>query len=421
VSNSLAISAVSAAFLRRILAAANQAVPQAKARLGPPTAKLAEDGKALVNLHLFRVEPNAAHVNNHLPSRDKTGLSRRPSRLALNLHYVMSFYGDHEKFEPDLMLAEVMLAMEYEPLLSKSTISSAVADNEEIAATDLADAIAPLRVSRQLLTIDDFSKIWSIFYQVPYAISLVYEVNHLEIETRDPTAVPLPVARPDLWVSPHTSLRLDSAGASVDSTTSPVWGGTLHVRGQGLAIPGLSLEVDGTPLLMTAVLQQPDRLAVPLDAPTFAGADLAIGVHRLQAVAPRLGPDQPDHLRSRSNSLAFALSPAIAVAGLNAPGGGALATGSITIDFTPAVGSAQTVRLLLDSRDPVDPAQVILPGREPLVGGPSASSLTFPFNNLVRRDYLVRADVDGLLSPVRIDADPTSPTFGQIIGPEISL
>jgi hypothetical protein len=53
VSNALAIAAVSAAFLRRVLAAANRAVPQAKVRLGAPTAKLAEEAKPLVNLHLW--------------------------------------------------------------------------------------------------------------------------------------------------------------------------------------------------------------------------------------------------------------------------------------------------------------------------------------------------------------------------------
>lgn len=182
-SNPLAISTVSAAFLRRILSAANAAVPNAKVRLGAPTAKLAEDAAPLVNLHLYRVEPNAAHANDHLPTRGATGQMRGPSKLALNLHYVMSFYGNHDAFEPDLMLGEVMLALEHEPLLSKTTIHNAIEDNDELEDSDLEAALARLRVTRQLMTIDDFSKIWSIFYQVPYALSLSYEVSHVVIET----------------------------------------------------------------------------------------------------------------------------------------------------------------------------------------------------------------------------------------------
>ena len=192
-SNALAISAISAAFLRRVLAAANAAVPSAKVRLGAPTAKLAADAKPLVNLHLYRVEPNAAHANDHMPSRGGAGQTRGPSKLALNLHYVLTFYGDHDKFEPDLMLGEVMLDIEHQPALSKSTVEAAITDNDEIEDSDLADALARLRVTRQLMTIDDFSKVWSIFYQVPYALSLAYEVNHLVIETADAAPAPTPV------------------------------------------------------------------------------------------------------------------------------------------------------------------------------------------------------------------------------------
>jgi len=420
-SNPLAISAVSAAFLRRILSAANAAVPSANVRLGPPTAKLAEDAKPLVNLHLYRVEPNTAHANDHLPTRDGAGLARGPSKLSFNLHYIISFYGDHDKFEPDLMLGEVMLALEHEPVLSKTTVTSAIDDNDEIGDSDLADALARLRVTRQLMTIDDLSKVWSIFYQVPYVLSLAYEVNYVVIETTDVPPVPLPVARPEIWVSPIAAFRLDSAGSTPGSPIPPVWGGTLHVKGRGLAMPGLALEVDGTPLVMTGVTQAPEALVVPLNTASFGGSDLTIGVHRLQAIAPRMRADQPEHLRPRSNALAFALSPAIAIANITAPGGGSTAHGSVDIDFTPAIGSAQSVRLLLDSRDPANPGQAVLPGREPVESGPSATSLTFNFTDLPRRGYLVRADVDGLLSPVEIDTDSTSATYGQIVGPELSL
>ena len=420
-SNSLAISTVSAAFLRRILSAANAVVPNAKVRLGPPTAKLSDDGLPLVNLHLYRVEPNATHANDHLPSRGPAGQMRGPSTLALNLHYVMSFFGNHDVFEPDLMLGEVMLALEHEPALSKSTVSSAIADNEELEDSDLAEALARLRVTRQLMTIDDFSKVWSIFYQVPYALSLAYEVNHVLIESADTPPVPAPVAHPGLWVAPMSSLRLDSAGATEGSSIPPVWGNVLHVQGQGLGKPDLALEVDGTALVMTGVGQMERALSIPLDVATFGAGGLDVGVHRLQAIAPKARPDQPDHLRARSNALAFALAPAITLGTVTAPPGETTATGNVEVTFSPAIQSAQEVRLLLDGRGGGATGQVVLPGRDPVDGGPAATDLTFDFTNLARGTYLVRADVDGLLSPVSLDTTPGSPTFGQITGPELTL
>jgi hypothetical protein len=420
-SNPLAISTVSAAFLRRILSAANAAVPNADVRLGAPTAKLAEDALPLVNLHLYRVEPNAAHANDHLPTRRASGQLRGASKLALNLHYVMSFYGDHARFEPDLMLAEVMLALEHEPLLSKTTIRNAIDDYDELEGSDLEAAGPRLRATRELLTIDDFSKIWSIFYQVPYALSLSYEVSHVVIATADTPRVPTPVTHPGLWVSPMATLRLDAAGAAPGSNIPPVWGGMLHVAGRGLGKSGLALEVDGAGLVMDAVEQSETTLTVPLTATTFAGPPPTVGVHRLQAIAPKISADQPDHLRARSNALAFALSPAITIRAITAPPGGNTATGAVDIEFTPAIRSDQAVRLLLDARNPAMPAQVILTGRDPVAGDPEAATLTFSFTNLPRGAYLVRADVDGLLSPVSIDSTAGSPTSGQITGPELSL
>lgn len=419
-SNTLAISTVSAAFSRKVLAAANQVVAGTTVRLGAPTAKLAEDGKPLVNLHLYRVEPNTAQSNSHLPSRSASGQTRQPSQLVLNLHYVLSFYGNHEDFEPDLILGAVMLALEDQPVLSKSTVAGAIANNDALEDSDLGAALARLRVTRELMTLDDFSKVWSIFYQVPYAISLAYEVSHVVIQAYDPAPVATPVAQPGLWVAPLAGLRLDKAGGAPDGAGPAVWGGVLQVLGQGLGQPELGLRVDDLTLVTDAVEQGATTLSVPLEIATFGGDTLDIGVHRLQAIAPAR-PGQPDHLRPRSNALAFALHPAITLGAVAAPLGGDTATGTVTVTFSPPVQSAQTVRLLLDARDAAAPAHIALPGRDPAEGGVAQNALSFEFADLARGAYLVRAEVDGLVSPVAIDPDPASATYRQIIGPVLSL
>ncbi len=418
-SNALAIPAVNAAFKRRLLASVVAAVPGADVRLGTPTAKLAEDANPLVNLHLFRAEPNATHANDHLASRSAAGDRQRPSSLALDLHYVLSFYGNHDTFEPDILLSEVMLSLEDQPLLSKTTIAGAIANNDEIEDSDLDKALARLRVTREMLTLDDFSKIWSIFYQVPYVMSLSYRVSHVLLETGTARPPALPVAGSGLWVAPISTLRLDRAGGSEDFRSFPVWGGKLHVGGAGLGAFGLGLEADGTALVTDGVTQRPEALEIPLDAATFGGA-LSVGIHRLQAIAPARD-GQPDHLRARSNALAFALHPSITLGAHDAPAGGQTATGTLSVTFSPAIGPEQSVRLLLDSRDPANPGQVVLPGRAPDPNGAAATDLDFSFTDLPRRTWLVRADVDGLVSPVTIDATPGSATLGQITGPELSL
>lgn len=411
-SNTAAISTVTAAFARRILAAANAAVPAANVRVGTPTADLSTDGNALVNLHLYRVEPDPVQRNTHLPNRSAAGTSLRPGQLALNLHFVLSFYGDHEAFEPELMLAQVMLALEHEPLLSKTTLDNATAEHDELSGSDLADANAKLRVQRELLSIDDFSKIWSIFYQVPYAISLIYEVSHVVIETDDPIPLPLPVGRPALWVAPLSTLRIDRIGG-VDGAL-PVWGGLLRIAGTGLGQSGLALEVDGAELDLTTADISESEIALSCDLATF-GVVPNSGVYKMRAIAPAQA-DQPDYLRPRSNTVPFAIHPAILPGNVNAPGDGVTSTGDMDITFIPPVASDQTVRLLLDARAPLPAAHVVLPGRPSQQGQPDESQLSFAFVDLPRGDYLARADVDGLISPVVIDA-----MTGQIDGPVVTI
>ncbi|MFZ7090743.1 DUF4255 domain-containing protein [Primorskyibacter sp. 2E233] len=410
-SNVLAIPTVTAAFSRRLLEAASTAVNNANVRVGTPSAKLAEDANPLVNLHLFRVAPNPALVNAHLPTHNSQAGQVARAQLALDLNYVLTFYGSHDTYEPERMLSEVLLSMETRPGLGPNTVKAAIDNTAVLAGSDLDKALSRLRVTRQLHNIDEFSKIWSIFYQVPYAISLVYEVSHVVIEEQTNQAPSLPVAMVRNWVAPLANLRLDSATGPDGSL--PVLGGTLVIDGQGLGKTGLGLEADG--IALSGFAQSPERITLPLTAASFGGTAPKAGLHRVQAVMPG-APDQPAHLAYRSNAIAFALHPSIVPGAVTAPPGGDTATGSIKVTFSPVVGSDQEVRLLLDSRDPAKPGQVALPGRAPVPDGADAAQLDFDFKDLPRGTYLVRADVDGLVSPVTLD-----PATQQINGPEAAI
>ena len=79
-----------------------------------------------VHVYLYQVTPNAALRNNDLPNRDSTGrLVRRP-QAALNLHYLLSFYGDQSTLEPDRMLGAVVRDLHSQPELSAQDISNAI-------------------------------------------------------------------------------------------------------------------------------------------------------------------------------------------------------------------------------------------------------------------------------------------------------
>ena len=70
-----------------------------------------------LNVYLYQVTPNHAWNLTDLPTRHGDGsLARRPV-AALDLHYLVTAYGDEEALEPQRLLARAALALASTPVL----------------------------------------------------------------------------------------------------------------------------------------------------------------------------------------------------------------------------------------------------------------------------------------------------------------
>src|SRR5262249_49957897 len=97
-SNFLAVATVTATLGQVLQAAISSDVPGATVttiRPEGPGARPAE-----VNVYLYQVTPNAAYRNADLPTRGSNGQVVQRPQAALTLHYLISFYGDDSKLEP---------------------------------------------------------------------------------------------------------------------------------------------------------------------------------------------------------------------------------------------------------------------------------------------------------------------------------
>lgn len=420
-----AIAVVTATLERVVQAAINQAVQQGEVRFGPPTAALGEEDKPLVNIFLFRVVPNTATRNVHLPTRASDGSDRRRSQVAIDLHYIFSFYGNADNFEPERLLGAVALAFEDAPALTRETIEAAIADNAaSLGQADLANTGSRIRIQPESQSFDDFSKLWSVFFQVPYALSAAYVCSHVVLETQERPSEPLPVARGDIFVAPMAALSIESAGPQPGEPGPVVWGGTLYLAGEGIGRVGTSLRIDGIVRTPGADAFKDGGIAIELIDATFGGAPLRAGVHVVQALAPTQVAAPPDRLRLGSNTMPFVLHPSI-VLPANAvtltDAAAALRSGTLNLDFSPPVQAGQTVTVMLDGRDPQAQHSAVLDHEAVPPANYPVTRLTFPFKDLPRTQYLVRADVDGFPTIVQTDTNPASATFGQIVGPLADL
>lgn len=412
-----AIAAVVATLERVVQGAANEALGQAGVRLGPPKANLAEDALPLVNICLFRVQPNAAMRNAHLPSRSGAGDAMRQSALPVDLHFLLSFYGDAATFQPERLMGATMVALEHEPLFGAAAVADAVAaEAAALGDADLAATMRTLRIAPETHSLEDFSKLWSVFFQVPYALSASYVVSHVVLESAERVPGPLPVARPAIHAGPMAAVRLDRLGGGADARGPVGWGGALWIAGRGLGVAGLRLEIGGRDVPLERVEAEGTCALVMLAPGGFGGAVLPVGSHVVQAVLPGAAA----HLAARSNPMAFVVQPAVVPVQpvVFSSGNAVLRAGVISVDFVPPVAAGQTVRLSLDARDAGATVRVVL---EAEVAVLPAARLDFRFEGLRRARYLVRAEVDGIPSLVRLGEDAALPGFGEIIGPEVDL
>jgi hypothetical protein len=194
-SNFLAIATVTATLRAMLQNAAGVAVPGALVNVRRPDAP-AQGGqeKAAVNLYLYQVVPNAAWRNTTLDQRiqdqpgPRSGTDRvvRRRQVPVNLHYLFSFYGNEQELEPQRLLGATLGVLEAQPWLDARTVrdlegSIAYLNRADLAPDSYLDVqvtqIQGVRLAPIPLNLEELSKLWSVFFQVPYALSVAYEAS----------------------------------------------------------------------------------------------------------------------------------------------------------------------------------------------------------------------------------------------------
>src|SRR5690606_16023724 len=61
--------------------------------------------------------------------------------------------------------------------------------------SNLADAVEQIKFTPLTLSLEELSKLWSVFFQAPYALSVAYQGTVVLIESEESPHSPLPVLR----------------------------------------------------------------------------------------------------------------------------------------------------------------------------------------------------------------------------------
>lgn len=188
-SNYLAIATVSYTLAEVIQPSLQSVVPSASVRIGRPesTERL---GTSFVgaNLYLYRVEPNSAFRNADLTTRDSSGALLHRPQAALDLFYLISFYGNDLQLETQRMLGSTVALLHAQPVLTRERIREAIEHNARsatpfLAQSDLDRQVELVRLTPQSLTLEELSKLWTVFFQVTHALSISYQASVVLIES----------------------------------------------------------------------------------------------------------------------------------------------------------------------------------------------------------------------------------------------
>ena len=380
-SNYLAIATVTATIAKIVETAAQSAVNGAVVMTNLPATTKSNH----IHLVLYQVSPNAAMRNNDLPTRTSDGKVVTRPTVALDLHYLLAFYGSDSGLEAQRMLGAVVRDLNEKPLLTRSMIQDAIASQTFLSGSNLADAVERVTLTPLAVSLEELSKLWSVFFQTPYALSVAYRAGVVLIESEETAQPALPVLKRggtdhgvDLLLGQFPLIESVYFGMPADKILQPrppslpaaQLGLSMIVAGHNLGGETVLLRFHHSKLglirelsvVSADVSAKELKVRLPQSGSGTSQTDWAPGVYTVTVVHK-----QPGTARERtSNALPMALSPIIetiepgATIPRNSQG-----TATFTLTCRPRIRSDQRAVLLLAGREIVgridanDPDKVI--------------------------------------------------------------
>lgn len=410
-SNSLAIAAVTST-VRYVLdrALAGGAGPVGGANVTtvrPDRISGVADGDtptAGINVFCFHVTPNHAWNLHDLPTRHEDGaLARRPM-TALDLHYVLTGYGVDATLDAERLLARAVLALAATPVLTREVVTEALelyaADEGMafLADADLAEQIEQVKLSPAPLTVEEISKLWTVF-GTPYRLSVGYDASVVLLEAEQVPRSALPVLARTVSVTAAGSPRIATL-TGTDAVGGARTGQTLEILGSGLLGPTTQVRA-GRTFLDVREGSTPQRLAVTLSTDVPAGVRALQVLHR--TVPP---PGEPTRVAAVSNAVAVLVRPTVTVSGPDA------SRPEVSVTVAPPVQAGQRTTIWLrrlSGGDSDAPSERVFEIPAAGAAEPTRDTFLLDADAVGTGRWLVRVTVDGAESLPELDGE----TYGK--------
>jgi hypothetical protein len=249
-----------------------------------PHSQLAIPG---INIFLYQITPNAALRNQDLPTRTHGahgGTLLRKPQAAVDLHYLLTFYGDYATLEPERLLGAATLALHASPVLPRSLIQSVQSSNVFLHTSNLDTQTEHIRFTPIVFSLEELSKLWSFLLKIDYVLSTAYIASVVLIDADDPLPpTPLPVLSYSVGVQPMRQPVITQVVASPTAGAPITAGSDIALLGSNLTAPSGG----ATQVLIGGIAQTPAAIGPTRITLTLPGG-LAAGTQTAQVMQPLL-------------------------------------------------------------------------------------------------------------------------------------
>jgi len=245
--------------------------------LVPPDVSVSGVSGRRVNLFLYLVEENAFLKNQEIPGEGYPGAYGHPP-LSLNLHYLMTGYSETDASNESELPAQEALA----DAMGVFHDFAILTPNNATLDSSLIGQFEQVKITLQPASLDEMTKVWSAIPSANYRCSVAYNVSVVQIESRTPRRMALPVK----------TRRLHAATMGCPRITAVYRTPTLpsDLKGDVRAAVGQSLTIEGSGF---RALQTWVRLGGLDPIPVVPSSDGLLQVTVPDAFYPPVPPNPP--------------------------------------------------------------------------------------------------------------------------------
>jgi hypothetical protein len=353
---------------------------------------------------------------------------------ALDLHYILSFYGEEKDLEPQRVLGSVTRTLHAKPLITRHAIRDTLLSSSfpYLVDSNLAEQPEVVRLSPISLNLEELSKLWSVFFQTAYRLSIAYAARVVLIEAEKRPERALPVTARNVYAQPFKQPVIEGLTIPEGDEQPITSTSTLIIEGQRLFGEITEVSIGDAVYTPTRAGLSERRITIDFNALTPTTGQLRAGLQGVQVIQQLpMGTPPVPHVGVESDVAPLVLRPTINTTGtgthdydiqISAPvmPPDAPTFRTITVHVTPDVGKDQRATLILNEYNVTSGNAYSFRAASRSTDG---DTLTFTVleGEVSAGDYLVQVQVDGATTPLVRDMIDTSPTYRLYIAPRVIM